>query len=176
MMNINTALHHFLKPLLKKDFISVDATCGNGNDTLFLVRNTKFTYAFDINPIAIDNTKARLKDFSNYKTINKSHVYIKDEVLNADCIIFNLGYLPKVESPTITNKETTIIALNSAFSCLKTNGLLSISCYLKHDGGYDEYLAVVDWLKINNHNVIYTYQDQSKDLAPILFVVKKECQ
>lgn len=55
--------HCLLKDRLNKAKIIVDATAGNGNDTLFLAQNALNNaqiYAFDIQKEAIENTKALL--------------------------------------------------------------------------------------------------------------------
>ena len=45
-----------LKEVIDKNSIVVDATAGNGNDTLFLAKTSaKKVYAFDIQQLAIEN-------------------------------------------------------------------------------------------------------------------------
>ena len=65
---LKTALHfsrQLLAEVLQPGDIAVDATMGNGHDTLFMaecVGKTGLVYAFDIQAQAIEATKARLTD------------------------------------------------------------------------------------------------------------------
>ena len=59
----------FSKTLIQQhvsaDSIVIDATCGNGNDTEFLAQQVPDgkVYGFDIQDIAIQNTKTKTKTF-----------------------------------------------------------------------------------------------------------------
>ena len=81
----------------KKNFIRcLDATCGNGFDTLFmatLLKEKGHVDAYDIQQIALDNTQTKLieNNISNVTLINKSHDLIDPSLY--DLAIFNLGYL-----------------------------------------------------------------------------------
>ena len=52
--------HDFLAEVVTKDDIVVDATMGNGHDTLFLAKLAKQVYAFDIQEKALEKTQERL--------------------------------------------------------------------------------------------------------------------
>ena len=65
----------------------------------------------------------------------------------ADCVMFNLGYLPGGDHRISTRKETTLEALNQALFLLKRNGILSICVYSGGDTGFEEKEAVLKWLK-----------------------------
>lgn len=175
MMNINTANHKFLKPLMNKDYISVDATAGNGNDTLFLCRNSKFVYAFDIQEQAETNTRKRLEreNFDNYSFILDNHANMNKYLEHADVILFNLGFLPNSDNELITETDNTIRALKIAYDLLNSKGYLSIACYLKHEGGYSEYQATQKWIDKNKLNVIYQYTNTERENSPVLFVIRK---
>ena len=51
--------HDFLSEVLDGESIAVDATMGNGNDTVFLASLAKEVYAFDIQEQALQNTFKR---------------------------------------------------------------------------------------------------------------------
>lgn len=61
--------------MIKPGDIVIDATCGNGNDTLMLARLAKKVFAFDVQKKAIDNTKKLLEknNVKNVELINDSH-------------------------------------------------------------------------------------------------------
>ena len=52
--------HAFLAEVVTKEDIVVDATMGNGHDTLFLAKLAKQVYAFDIQEQAVEKTRQRL--------------------------------------------------------------------------------------------------------------------
>ena len=132
-MNNNTFVHKYIKTLIDKDDITVDMTCGNGNDTLFLSTYSKLVYAFDISKLAIENTNKRINSKNNVVLINDSHCnidnYIKEKV---KLFIFNLGYLPNTDIVSITNAKDSLIAFKKAYALLKDNGYIVITFYLKH--------------------------------------------
>ena len=49
--------HDFLAEVVTKEDIVVDATMGNGHDTLFLAKLAKKVYAFDIQEQALERPK-----------------------------------------------------------------------------------------------------------------------
>src|SRR5690625_1467725 len=88
MQGIIEYSHHLLKQTLEPGEIAVDATCGNGHDTLVLshlVDKKGKVLAFDIQDQAIENTKKRLKkeNKQNVTVIKDSHANI-DQYLKAD--------------------------------------------------------------------------------------------
>lgn len=55
--------HEFLKPVLHKQAICVDATLGQGKDTdFFFVANVHKVYGFEIQRDVFESTKERLDD------------------------------------------------------------------------------------------------------------------
>ena len=52
--------HDFLAEVVTKEDIVVDATMGNGHDTLFLAKLAKKVYAFDIQEQSLEKTQERL--------------------------------------------------------------------------------------------------------------------
>lgn len=140
--------HHLLEEsVMKGDFV-IDATCGNGNDTLFLsklVDKEGHVLAFDIQTQAIENTKKLIKDnsFENVSVINDSHAHIEKylpENMNKEIggAIFNLGYLPRSDKSIITKGQSTIAAVDTILTHLKKNGLVVLVVYYGHEGGISE--------------------------------------
>ena len=94
--------HHFMENHVKEGDLCIDATAGNGNDTLFLcelVGECGRVLAFDIQKEAVENTKKRILEHQMEKRADvflESHTkmqkYAKEETV--DCIVFNFGYLP----------------------------------------------------------------------------------
>lgn len=108
---ITELCHFFIKSHITDASLCIDATSGNGNDTAFLCRLCApggHVLAFDIQDQAIINTGKRLKSegLSEYADIIKdSHCNMNKYASagSADCIVFNLGYLPGGDHSIATN-------------------------------------------------------------------------
>lgn len=173
-MKNSTFVHKYLKALINKNDIAVDMTAGNGNDTFFLAPLAKTVYAFDINPLAIANTRQRTREFDNVILILDSHEnvdhYLKEK---AKVFIFNLGYLPNSNSTEATSASSSLKALIKAYDLLVSGGYLAISFYLGHQGGKDEYYQLSNYL-INSHfHILSIYKEDKKIDEPITYIIKK---
>lgn len=148
--------HMLLKKHIKKNSFVVDATVGNGHDTVFLanlVGEDGQVISFDIQKAAIKNTKLRLleKNLTNrVRLIEDGHqnlaLYINENE-GIDGMIFNLGYLPGGNKEIITQKTTTITAIKSGLKLLKTGGIIVLVIYTGHPGGKEEFQGVLELLK-----------------------------
>jgi len=70
MKRIIPYAHELLQEIVQDGDITIDATCGNGHDTLLLsqlVGNNGTVHSFDIQEQAINNTSNLLKKKSCYK-------------------------------------------------------------------------------------------------------------
>lgn len=159
--------------------IAIDATCGNGYDTLFLVSLAKHVSAFDIQKMALEQTRQRLmetKHDSKVKLLHTGHENISQHVSEkVDCIMFNLGYLPKADKAITTKTETTLTALDASLKLLSVqHGLLSILCYPGHSEGKHETRAIKHWLKQlpSMWNIQEYLSSVPNEKSPILFQVK----
>ena len=67
--------HDFLAEVVTKEDIVVDATMGNGHDTLFLAKLAKKVYAFDVQEQALEKTRDRLDQagMTNTQLILQGH-------------------------------------------------------------------------------------------------------
>ncbi|MBF7018395.1 methyltransferase domain-containing protein [Staphylococcus sp. 18_1_E_LY] len=147
--------------------IVIDATCGNGHDTLFLaqqVPNGK-VYAFDIQQQAIENTSAKIKDFDNVTLIHDSHDNAQAYIPNSyhgyvDAAIFNLGYLPKGDKQIVTQPASTISAIERIFKLLATEGIIILVIYPGHDEGKIERDQVLNFLTSMDQQVAHVLQYQ----------------
>ncbi|WP_303861889.1 class I SAM-dependent methyltransferase [Alkalibaculum bacchi] len=133
----------------------IDATAGNGADTVFLaekVGQTGQVYAFDIQEDAIKNTKAKVLEKayeSRVQLIQDSHANIDQYVQGPiSCAMFNLGYLPKGDPAIITKGASSIKALKKSLELLKVNGIITICVYTSHEGGVEEASIVEAYLKV----------------------------
>lgn len=175
--------HELMKSKIKKGDTVVDATAGNGNDTVLLAKlvgeNGKI-YAFDIQDIAINLTK---KNLSDKKLLNRTRLiydghenikkYLTDKI---DFAIFNLGYLPKGDHTIITKPKTTIKAIKYLLELLNPEGIIAIVSYWGHTGGSEEKIALEEYISTLDqklYSVIkHTFINQ-KNNPPIFFGIKK---
>ena len=112
--------HAFLSEVITKEDIVVDATMGNGHDTLFLAQLAKKVYAFDIQKQALEQTTKRLTEakVDNVELLLTGHENVGQYIKSTKAAIFNLGYLPSADKSVITQPHTTIQALEKLCQCL----------------------------------------------------------
>lgn len=140
--------HDFLAEIINKEDIVVDATMGNGYDTLFLARLAKQVYAFDIQEKALKKTSHRLQEagLTNAELILQGHETVDQFVGEVKAAIFNLGYLPSADKNIITKPQTTIKALEKLCHMLIKGGRIAVMIYYGHEGGDIERDAVMDFV------------------------------
>ena len=143
MVDLKELHKKFILQHLAEGEIAVDFTMGNGNDTLFLSKTVGEggkVYAFDIQPEALESTKALLVSEGapeNYELICASHHRVREfvkEPIKAG--MFNLGYLPGSGKKGVTTlRETTMKAVEAALELLMPDGVLIIAIYPGHEEG-----------------------------------------
>ncbi|BCG64536.1 MAG: hypothetical protein methR_P2320 [Methyloprofundus sp.] len=179
-----TEAHKTIQGYLPQNCISIDATMGNGHDTLFLARHSRKVYAFDIQEDALTATNLRLqKNGFNGETtpeislIHKSHEHMTQYIAageKAGVIMFNLGYLPRGDSSIITQQNSTLAALDQSLSLLGQNGIISILAYPGHMGGKSEMSAVINWyqqLDSQAYAITIIHSTQETATSPRLFII-----
>lgn len=166
------------KSILSKDSTVVDATCGNGHDSLFLaeILQKGNLYCIDIQQDAIIATKNLLDNTScNTTFIQDCHSKIETHIPSpVDLIVYNLGYLPGSDKSLTTMTKTTLTSLKKSLTLIKPKGLVSITCYPGHSEGNLEQSEIETYLQdldLNNYN-IYSYKS-FYNKAPTLFLIKK---
>ena len=174
--------HFYLKQFVKEGSFVVDATCGNGGDTVFLaelVGENGTVLGFDIQKEAIENTTIRLENVGLSHRVQLSldgHEHMEDYLGDkmADAFVFNLGYLPKGDHSLHTKPDTTIFAIQTALKHLKKEGIVAVSIYHGGDSGYEERDAVLSYLKkLDKHHynvIIHEYSNKPND-PPILALI-----
>jgi len=145
--------HLILRGIIREGDLLIDATAGNGHDTVFLAElagERGRVLAFDIQEHAIQTARSRVETagFSNrVDFLLKSHAKMAEhaELGMVAAVMFNLGYLPGEDHQLTTEKGETLTALTAATTLLKTGGILSVVCYPGHDAGMAESAAVESW-------------------------------
>lgn len=140
---------------LKAGGCAVDATCGNGHDTVFLaerVGKDGLVLAFDIQPQAVAATQQRLIAkglLERVRVIEASHAEMADySQATFDAVMFNLGYLPHGDHRIITKPESTVAALSFATKQLNQGGIITMLFYTGHYGGMEEWNKVEEFVSV----------------------------
>lgn len=180
--------HDIVGSYLKSGDIAVDATLGNGHDTLFLaqcVAAAGHVYGFDIQRQALIKTYQRLLEHDLQRRVTlclASHADMLNH-LPQQChgrigaAMFNLGYLPGADKTVITQIDSTLLALNAACSLLAPCAVMTVLAYPGHAGGDLEAEQLLAWCQrldsaCFTSEVILSSHD--KPTAPRLFVIRKQ--
>lgn len=138
--------------LVKPEDHVIDATCGNGHDTLQLAKFVPrgLVWAFDIQDAAIRTTGKRLAEAKLLDRVHLrqiSHEKFPQEIPLASIrlIVYNLGYLPGGDKLKTTQVATTLASLHKALSLLMPGGAVSITLYPGHEEGGKEKEALLEF-------------------------------
>ena len=176
--NVIPFVHEMLERTITKDDTTIDATCGNGNDTLYLANLAKYVYGFDIQDQAIKNTDKLLKEnkLCNYKLIRDSHENLDDYITDkVKAIVFNLGYLPGGDKSFKTASSSTVIAVKKSLDLLCQNGIITLIHYIGHDGGLEEANSVELMVKSlpRNKYKVAKYDFINSEFSPYVILIEK---
>ena len=183
-MNTLSLVHEQLARFIQAGDFIIDATAGNGRDTVFLCELTGATgrvLAFDIQQQAVDNTQKRLDEtgWSQVGTVVlDSHANMAQYAQpgSVDCIVFNLGWLPGGDHTIFTHADSTIAAIEAGLTLLRDGGLMCISVYYGGASGYAERDALLDYVKTidpTQYTVLVTqFANRAGDPPIPVFLVK----
>ncbi|MBR0368285.1 MAG: class I SAM-dependent methyltransferase [Clostridia bacterium] len=173
-----------IDPALNPGAVAVDATMGNGQDTLWLcerVGESGRVYAFDVQREAVARTRQRLEaagvaDRATLYCLGHEHMaeVVREQV---DIVMFNLGWLPGAAHAVTTRAETTLRAVDAALALLKPDGLMTICVYPGHDEGKRELEALLHWASTLDPKrwdaLVKCYLNQPND-PPRMIAVKRK--
>ncbi len=165
---------------------AIDATVGNGHDTLFLasrVGENGRVFAFDIQTEAIDGARRRLRQAGLERRVFwylKGHQHLAESIpitwrSRLRAAMFNLGYLPGGDKLRITRSATTIPALAQAVELVSTGGRITVIAYTGHPGGEEEADSVQSWLGRQPSDLIFWRRviPVGRRQPPLLFLIEK---
>ena len=161
----------------------VDATMGNGHDTLFLaeqVGTEGHVYAFDIQESAVESTRQLLEEHGvsgRVTLLCRSHAEMAGAVPSGlAAAVFNLGWLPGGDHSITTLCASTEKAVLSALDLLKRGGIVTVCAYPGHEEGNRE-LEMLAGLLSGLSNRIYNVLRQTflnaGQGAPECFIIQK---
>jgi hypothetical protein len=138
--------HAIWEKILQHKDIAIDATCGNGKDSLrlalLLEKKEGQLFCLDIQEKALNATKELLQKsvpsfYSSIQFILGSHE-ILPKVSNIKLIVYNLGYLPGADKSITTKTQSTLKSISQALELVSPGGLICITCYPGHSEGKKE--------------------------------------
>lgn len=171
--NISELAHNIVKAHCPNTNLAIDATLGNGYDTDFLSRIFRKVYAFDIQSDVIDQNKA--KGLKNVEYILDSHENFIKYITSADCIMYNLGFLPGGDKSITTLASSTISSMQMATNILNSNGIISIAIYEGHQEGRREKDAIMNFVSTlpKNKFGVMSHSVINRENAPSLIIIEK---
>ena len=189
---------HLVRPYVTPDAAVVDATCGNGHDTLALAEMTPARlYAFDIQEQAVRATAELLQSHGYSKSIAngritvccRAHEQMGTVVHRSDgtdpgdggapvrAVIFNLGYLPGGDKEQTTCVDSTLAAVRAAMELLAPDGVICITMYSGHPEGKREKTALLEFASALDagkwHTAYISMPNQKHDPPEILLLTRK---
>ena len=179
-MRLTEQVHANLRERLRSGDFAIDATVGNGHDTVLLaelVEPRGNIHGFDIQQEALLNTRQLLEletpeaevvlHLAGHETMD---LHLPPEFLgNTTAVVFNLGYLPGSDKSRATKMETSLSALKLSWEkYLRSGGILSVLCYPDHPGGKEETEAVAEWFERLEVDF-----ERHPTTGPVLFLVTK---
>lgn len=187
-MRLKNALsfsHELLKNSVQKGDTVVDATVGNGYDTVLLaklVTESGQVFGFDIQQQAIEMTTQKLQAEGVEKQVTLFHAGHQDfqhyvpKTCVISAVIFNLGYLPGSDKQIVTQAETTLSAIEKIVGQLKKSALAIIVVYSGHEGGSEEKDALLNWamaLDQQDYTVLQYGCINQKNAPPFVLAIEK---
>jgi hypothetical protein len=154
--------HQYWKAIIQPGDTVIDATCGNGHDTLELALLTLGDemkpgrlLAFDCQQTAIDQAKTLLAEklpegqLSRIEFILGCHSVWPEDIAQGSvrAIVYNLGYLPGGDKSLTTQTATTLESIKKALPLLMKGGMICVACYPGHAEGKIEEEAILELVK-----------------------------
>lgn len=180
VLKATSLAHEIVKKVVEDGDVVVDATLGNGNDSLFLSSLTPNgkVYSFEVQKSAVDkfNNIIYEKGIKNIKVIYDGHenmdLYIDKKVKT---IMFNLGYLPGSDKTVTTKSNTTLEAVQKGLKLLLPGGVMTIAVYIGHEEGQreaEELLKLISELDSKQFSIM-NINFINRNNAPFLIVIEK---
>jgi hypothetical protein len=184
-----------LRQTLKVGDVAVDATAGNGHDSLTLAKLVLCeagvsgrVFSFDVQADALRATRLKiLEEFSEIEVAdrvtqfhaNHKEMALIDKFLPSGTFVnaftYNLGYLPGGDKSQTTIASDTVLSLQLAAERTAPGGLICVTCYVSHEGGKEETEAVRNEMSLWPQSVwrICEHRPLNWPTSPILITAHK---
>ncbi|ERN07683.1 uncharacterized protein LOC18435912 isoform X2 [Amborella trichopoda] len=189
---VTEVAHSVWRHVVRGGDIVIDATCGNGHDTLALLKMVSngsghgHVYGLDIQQFALDSTHSLLDEAATLyerglvKLFLLCHSRMEEivpEGVSIRLVAFNLGYLPGGDKAVITSPKTTLPALEATTRILQRGGFISVMVYIGHPGGREE-LETVEGFASGLPAGSWScsrFTMFNRPASPVLFLIFKKC-
>lgn len=182
--------HQIWSQIVKPGDFVIDATCGNGHDSMILAKlavtiSAGLLQVIDIQKEALNATRSLLSAhlsvglMNRIEFIHNSHSQFNNHAeQSVALIVYNLGYLPGGDKNLTTKKETTLQSLHSAVRLIKSGGAISITCYPGHSEGKVEEESVLEFGSSLNPQEwsCCHYRWLNRQAAPSLFLMQRKLE
>lgn len=183
--------HSYWERLVRKGDRVIDATCGNGHDTLKLAQlalseSEGHVWGFDIQELALASTHALLQgslakpSLERVTLLQESHATFPKEIAHESIklIVYNLGYLPGGDKKLTTRVASTAASLDQAQAIIQPGGAICITCYPGHPEGALEQqrlLGIVQEWPARTWSCSF-HQWINRRQSPALLLIQKESE
>jgi len=186
--------HSLIRNVVRPGDVAIDATCGNGWDSLYLAR-LLFPHArsrlvcIDLQEESIKATRERLSGFvetegvGHIEFIHGCHSSSFPSDLQPGSVsayLMNLGYLPGSDSNKrlTTRAQTTLSALQIALPLLRNDGLATIMAYRHDEEAEAELESLRNFasgldLRLWDVNAHQGLQASAPATGPVLFSIRR---
>lgn len=184
-MHFTVEAQELCRPWLREGAIAVDATAGNGFDTVFLaqcVGSSGRVFAVDRQALAIARTRERVAalGFSGrVECVEGNHAELGQLMAergleSIDCAMFNLGYLPHGDKTIVTRPDSTLRALKAIDGVLVVGGIVSLLVYVGHDEEQEEGRVVRRWIEEQGDRYeVRCWTDDGNIKSPTLWFLRR---
>lgn len=178
--------HSYWQRLVKEGDLVIDATCGNGRDTLFLaalVGEKGSLVGLDIQEKALERTRQLLEENLPQSQLKNIRLFLQSHATpppgvdgKVKLIAYNLGYLPGGSKNLTTQTSSTLESVNNYLNLLLPRGALSIVCYPGHPEGAGEERALLEELgKLPSADwAVCVHRWLNRASAPSLILVERK--
>lgn len=187
VMTLPEYMHELFRKEIKPGDVVIDATAGNGKDTLELARlvaPTGKVYAFDVQKEALEQTRLVLEGkllTQVVELIQAGHERWDRFVpvgyhRKLKAAVFNLGYLPGGDKAITTMASSTLMAIQSMLPHLVDDGFISIIAYPGHPAGAEEVTVLERELRKleMNQYLVWKHEFLNRvNMPPVGFVVRR---
>lgn len=182
--------HQYWKQLLQPGDHAIDATCGNGKDTLMLAE-LLFSHSLegsligmDIQAEAIERTRMLLGSYLSEKEQKRIFLYQQSHAtfpaaayqVPVRLIVYNFGYLPQGDKSITTLVESSITSLRAALHLLMPKGVISATLYPGHPEGMREQIAFLELAAHLDPSLwcVTWHTFPNRTLSPTLLLLQKQ--
>ncbi len=184
-MHFTVEAQELCRPWLREGSYAVDATAGNGFDTVFLaqcVGESGKVFAVDLQPSAVMRTRERVEALGlseRVECVQGDHADLgqmlaERNCADIDCAMFNLGYLPHGDKSIVTRPASTLHALQSIDRVLVAGEIVSLLVYVGHEEGQEEGRVVRRWIEEQGDRYeVKCWTDDGNIKSPTLWFLRK---